>query len=179
MADRSAGLFDAEVGKPVRTEPLVAALEHALHRDRRAARPAPRPDAPAPARRALHVLLVEDNPVNQKVACRMLERLGCAVEIVEDGKTAVDRVRDTVFDLVFMDCQMPEMDGFEATRAIRRMESGHGRHVTIVAMTAHAMTSDRAACLAAGMDDYMAKPIRADMLREALERWTAASAATR
>jgi len=90
----------------------------------------------------------------------------------------VERVRDAVFDLVFMDCQMPVMDGFEATRAIRRMESGEGRHVTIVAMTAHAMASDREACLAAGMDDYMAKPIRADLLREALERWAAASATT-
>ncbi len=177
-ADRSTGLFDAEVGKPVRTDALVAALEHALHRDHRAARPAPRSEPAGNALRALRVLLVEDNPVNQKVACRMLERLGCTVEVVEDGKAAVDRVHDTVFDLVFMDCQMPVMDGFEATRAIRRMESGHGRHVTIVAMTAHAMTSDREACLAAGMDDYMAKPIRADMLREALERWTAASATT-
>ena len=177
-AERSACPFDAEVGKPVRTDALVAALEHALRRDRRATRPAPRADAAEHPLRTLRVLLVEDNPVNQKVACRMLERLGCTVEVAENGRAGVERVRDAVFDLVFMDCQMPVMDGFEATRAIRRMESGEGRHVTIVAMTAHAMASDREACLAAGMDDYMAKPIRADLLREALERWAAASATT-
>jgi signal transduction histidine kinase/DNA-binding response OmpR family regulator len=175
-AERGAGPFDADLGQPVRTEALAAALEHALRRDRAAARPVPRADDPGSLLRGLRVLLVEDNPVNQKVAGRMLERLGCTVELAEDGRAAVERLRGARFDLIFMDCQMPVMDGFEATRAIRRAESGQGRRVPIVAMTAHAMASDREACLAAGMDDYLAKPIRADLLRETLERWAAAAA---
>jgi signal transduction histidine kinase/ActR/RegA family two-component response regulator len=175
-AERGAGPFDADLGRPVRTEALAAALEHALRRDRAPARPVPRADDPGCALRGLRVLLVEDNPVNQKVAGRMLERLGCTVELAEDGRAAVERLRGARVDLVFMDCQMPVMDGFEATRAIRRAESGQGRRVPIVAMTAHAMASDREACLAAGMDDYLAKPIRADLLRETLERWAAAAA---
>jgi len=166
-------LFDAAFRKPVRVEALVAALEHALHRERRAARGTARSALPAPGT-APHrrVLLVEDNPVNQKVATRLLERLGCEVQIAGDGREALERVREATFDLVFMDCQMPVMDGFEATRAIRRLEAGRGRHLPIIAMTAHAMAADREACLAAGMDDYLAKPIRVDTLRETVERWS-------
>jgi CheY-like chemotaxis protein len=107
----------------------------------------------------------------------MLEKLGCEVEVAENGRAAVDAVRHRAtqaeqpgFDAIFMDCQMPIMDGYAATTAIRRME-GTSRHTPIIAMTAAAMAGDREACLAAGMDDYMAKPIRPELVRETLEHY--------
>ncbi|MCA9706555.1 MAG: response regulator [Myxococcales bacterium] len=105
------------------------------------------------------VLLVEDNAVNQKVARHMLEELGCRVDVAEDGLVALEKVRAERYDLVFMDVQMPRMDGLEATAELRRRE-GDGAHQTVVAMTAHAMAEDRERCLAAGMDDYISKPVR-------------------
>jgi two-component system, sensor histidine kinase and response regulator len=100
------------------------------------------------------ILVVEDNAVNQMVASRMLQRLGCCVEIAVDGKKATEMVLVTPYDLIFMDCQMPVMDGYEATAEIRRAEEPRNRHV-IVAMTANAMQSDRERCINAGMDDYI------------------------
>ena len=106
----------------------------------------------------------------------MLEKAGHRVDIVGDGREAVDAVRGTAYDLMLMDCLMPEMDGFEATRAIRAAEDGTGRHLPIIALTANAMPTDREACLAAGMDDYLTKPLSKPALLEALERWGALSA---
>lgn len=119
------------------------------------------------------VLLAEDNPVNQEVALNMLNSLGCQVEIVGNGKDAVEVFQKERPDLVFMDCQMPEMDGFEATAEIRRREGaeGSGRRLPIVALTAHAMAGDRERCLAAGMDDYLSKPFNQSQLRTLLEHW--------
>jgi PAS domain S-box-containing protein len=116
------------------------------------------------------VLLVEDNAVNQKVAARMLERLGCRVDKAANGKEAVEMVAALPYDVVFMDCHMPEMDGYEATREIRRSE-GSGRRHSIVAMTANAMKGDREKCLEAGMDDYISKPIQKEDLIAALARY--------
>jgi len=116
------------------------------------------------------VLLAEDNIVNQKVASRMLEQLGCRVDVASDGKDAVEMVGQFPYDLVFMDCLMPEMDGFEAASEIRRLAGGE-RYVPIIAMTALAMEGDRGRCLAAGMDDYLSKPVKSDSLRTILERW--------
>jgi CheY-like chemotaxis protein len=120
------------------------------------------------------VLLAEDNPVNQKVASALLERLGCRVEIASSGAEAVRMLEQFPFDLVLMDCQMPEMDGFEATRRIRRL-GGAGR-LPIVALTAAALPEDRERCFAAGMDAYLTKPIRLEQLRECLGRFFGASA---
>ncbi|MEQ1634433.1 MAG: response regulator, partial [Planctomycetota bacterium] len=120
---------------------------------------------------AAHVLVVEDNPVNQHLATRFLQSLGCKVAIANNGVEAVHEVEKGAFDLVLMDCMMPEMDGYEATRAIRRLESASGRHTPIVALTANAMPDDRKSCLAAGMDDYLAKPFRRTDLQRVLHSW--------
>jgi len=135
----------------------------------RAAAPArPAQDSIPVARKRLHILLVEDNIVNQKVAVRLLERMGHRIDIASDGRQAVAAVQVVQYDLVLMDCQMPIMDGYAATAAIRGLECG--RQLPIVAMTAHAMPEDRRRCLEAGMDEYLAKPISADKLYDLLEQ---------
>jgi CheY-like chemotaxis protein len=116
----------------------------------------------------LRVLLAEDNPVNQTLAKRILERLGHRVQVVNNGKEALGRAQAEEFDVILMDVQMPEMDGLEATAAIRDAEAGIGKHVPIVAMTAHAMKGDKEKCLSAGMDGYLSKPIRIDELKQAM-----------
>jgi len=121
--------------------------------------------------RPLRVLLVEDNPVNQRLAHEILRRRGHRVTVAENGREALDRLSETTFDIVLMDVQMPEMNGLDATCAIRAGEQATGRHVPIVAMTAHAMAGDRERCLAAGMDEYLTKPIRAEALISHVERF--------
>jgi CheY-like chemotaxis protein len=120
------------------------------------------------ASHGLRVLLAEDNAVNQKLAALLLKREGHRVTVVGDGSAAVRAVTEDSFDVVLMDLQMPLMDGFEATAAIRAAEEDTGRHVRIVALTAHAMKEDGERCLKAGMDDYLTKPIDPARLREAL-----------
>ncbi|MEO5820012.1 MAG: response regulator [Vicinamibacteraceae bacterium] len=137
-----------------------------LHDDE-AAPTAPR--AVATARTGLHVLLAEDNKVNQRVAARFLERLGHRVTLANDGREAVDQWQREVFDLVLMDVQMPEMDGFEAVAAIRDAERTLGRRTPVVALTAHAMSGDRERCLAAGMDGYLTKPVKLAQLVAAID----------
>ena len=117
------------------------------------------------------VLLAEDNIVNQKVAVRMLEKLGCRVDAVSNGQEVLDALEHIAYDLVLMDCQMPELDGYSATAAIRDMESMTGRHLPIIAMTANAMAGDRDLCLQAGMDDYISKPVKPDQLLEVVNKW--------
>jgi signal transduction histidine kinase/CheY-like chemotaxis protein len=118
---------------------------------------------------SLRILVAEDNPVNQKLAVRMLEKRGHTITLARNGREAVAALESEAFDLVLMDIQMPEMDGFEATAAIRQSERGTGRHQIIVAMTAHAMKGDDQRCVDAGMDGYLAKPIRGEELYALLE----------
>jgi PAS domain S-box-containing protein len=125
---------------------------------------------PERAYRALRLLVVEDNPVNRLVALRMIENRNHTATTAANGQEALDILEHEEFDCVLMDVQMPLMDGFEATAAIRRRERNTGRHIPIVAMTAHAMTGYREHCLAAGMDDYLTKPIRAEDLFAVIER---------
>jgi PAS domain S-box-containing protein len=121
-------------------------------------------------RHRLKVLLAEDNAVNQLLASRILEGLGHHAMVVGNGREALSAARTGSFDLIVMDVQMPEMDGFEATAAIREQEQSTGKHIPIIAMTAHAMKGDRERCLAAGMDGYVSKPIRIGDVEEAIER---------
>ncbi|MBL8220481.1 MAG: response regulator, partial [Bryobacterales bacterium] len=134
-------------------------------------------DAPAeePLREgpSLRILLAEDNPVNQKLALRVLEKRGHVVEVVPNGKLALEAVDQRTFDLVLMDVQMPEMDGLTATRLLRERENGSGRRIPIVALTANAMKGDREKCLAAGMDSYVSKPIHVSELLSAVAEWGA------
>ncbi len=123
-------------------------------------------------RRHLRILLAEDNPVNQTVAVRLLEKMGHTVMVVANGRDAVLMLAEQEFGLVLMDVQMPEMDGFEATRAIREKEATTHKHIPILAMTAHAMKGDRERCLAVGMDGYIAKPISPAELFAEIERFT-------
>jgi two-component system sensor histidine kinase/response regulator len=175
---RMAGV-EVVLNKPVRQSQLHDAFatmlgttaEAEARPSRRGVRPAPHatPAAEGQAYRG-HVLLVEDYPVNQMVATRMLERSGYQVDAVNNGREAVEALSNIPYGAVLMDVQMPEMDGYEATAEIRRRE-GSGPHTPIIAMTADAMQGDRERALAAGMDDYIAKPVKHEDLEAVLERW--------
>jgi signal transduction histidine kinase/CheY-like chemotaxis protein len=164
--------------KPVRRAELRAAIATALAARPRSGEPgvtakaAGAENSPkAPDRPRVRILIAEDNLVNQRVAIRILEKEGHTVVLAENGKEALKALGEQVFDVILMDVQMPEMGGFEATRAIRKREEGGHRHIPIIAMTAHAMTGDRELCLDAGMDDYISKPIRARLLLDMVEKY--------
>jgi two-component system, sensor histidine kinase and response regulator len=161
--------IDAYMLKPIKQSDLLATLLTTLDASRRQRQPTPAPRA-EPTARLLRVLLAEDNVINQKVGVRLLEKCGHSVRVVNNGREALDVLAHEAFDLVLMDVQMPEMDGLEATAAIRTQELSTGRHQPIIAMTAHAMKGDRELCLTAGMDGYVAKPIQPRELYEVIER---------
>jgi len=137
------------------------------------------PSAPGHSASAgARILVVEDNPLNQKLALRMLEKLGCHADLAGNGRDAVSLVEKGGYDLVFMDCQMPEMDGYEASAIIRRREKESGGHLPIIAMTAHTLTGDRDKCMEAGMDDYISKPIRKEDILHVIGKWMPGREAT-
>lgn len=117
------------------------------------------------------ILLVEDNPINQQLAEMQINKLGFRVQIASSGKFAIDYVNSKRYDLIFMDCQMPEMDGYETTRAIRKLEGSKGIHTPIIALTANSMEGDREKCISAGMDDFISKPVRIKNLSDIINRW--------
>ena len=169
------GLFAAYLAKPLRQsqlfDTLVALLAHAGEAQRAAGKAAAKPkiDAQLAARHPLRILLAEDNVVNQKLALRLLQQMGYRADVAGNGLEAIESVARQTYDVVLMDVQMPEMDGLEASRRLNAAADGAGRP-RIVAMTANAMQGDREMCLAAGMDDYLTKPIRVDELVGALLR---------
>jgi CheY-like chemotaxis protein len=120
------------------------------------------------------ILIAEDNAINQKVIERMVQKLGYPVDLVANGREAITALGGSTYTLVFMDCQMPEMDGFEACREIRKLDGG--AQIPIIAITANAMKGDRERCLAAGMDDYVSKPFKQEDLRVVIERWRGVAA---
>jgi two-component system sensor histidine kinase/response regulator len=174
----SSRLFTAILTKPLRRSQLLGCVSRVMTLQPAGPGDAPqaRPSDAAPAARVSgpKILLVEDNPVNREVAVGMLESLGCVVEAAENGWLAIESMNTTAYDAVFMDCQMPIMDGMTATAEIRRREqsSGLGR-VPIVALTANAMEGDRERCLASGMDDFLSKPFTQPQLATLLRRWLA------
>ncbi len=172
--DGDAGLLACSLAKPVRRSQLIDAIRGAV-RGPGGGPPRPQEGRPAASTEplALRILLAEDNPVNRAVAIGMATQLGCQVDTVGDGLGAVEKLDTGRHQLILMDVQMPEMDGFKATAAIREGEGGTDRHIPIIALTAHAMQGDRERCLAAGMDGYLTKPLRIGPLREALSHWKA------
>ena len=166
---RSLGIA-AHLTKPIKQSDLRKAVCRALNSDAGVGLALPeRLSAPVAPPKALRVLVAEDNVVNQRVAVGLLSKRGHQVSVVDNGRQAIAALADGTFDLILMDVQMPEMDGFEATREIRANENGTGGHIRIVAMTAHAMKGDRERCFAAGMDGYLSKPIDPAMLYAILE----------
>jgi CheY-like chemotaxis protein len=166
--DRQAGIHSI-LNKPVRQVELRRAILKALGR----------PTYPAIAEpektftdslRQLNILLAEDNVVNQRVVARLLEKQRHTVVVAANGKQALEAIENSPFDLVLMDIQMPEMDGYEATSALRARENGGGGHLPVIALTANAMQGDREACLDRGMDGYLSKPVRPHELFSEIQR---------
>ena len=179
MAAQDLGIV-ACITKPVRQRQLYEGLLAALGASVESSGTptlVPSPTPTAGIGQHTRVLVAEDNIINQKVAIHLLERMGCRVTVVSNGREALDVLTQEPYDLVLMDCQMPDMDGFEATAAIRTREAQTGGHIPIVAMTAHAMQGARERCLAAGMDDYMSKPVAVEELKRMLQKWTPAATA--
>jgi len=168
-AARAAGVT-AYLEKPIRKAQLFRALVEALAPEATGVRRS-QASPPPPPRFTGRVLLAEDNPVNQEVALGLIEALGMRADVVANGREVLARVASVNYDVVLMDCQMPELDGFAATAEIRRREAERGGHLPIVAVTAHALDGDREVCLAAGMDDYLAKPFTRAQLAAVLQRW--------
>jgi CheY-like chemotaxis protein len=163
------------------SKPLTAnRLLEAIGEMARLRQAAPAPATPPPAAVAdlpdsvvaTPVLVAEDNEINRRVLAGMLRRIGCQPTFAVDGKEAVQLAQQAEFELILMDCQMPELDGYGATRAIRALGGRHA-HVPILALTANAMPEDREACLKAGMDEFLTKPVKLDVLRAATQRWLA------
>ena len=167
---------EAYLVKPIATPELLLSIRKALGGPRAKEAPVAAAAPAMPPARSLRILVAEDNPVNKKLAATMLEKMGHRVTLASNGAEACVTFDNATFDLVFMDVQMPEMDGFEATRRMRQREQNAGTHVPIVAMTAHAMSGDRERCLDAGMDDHVTKPISRKVLEETVERYAGAAA---
>jgi signal transduction histidine kinase/DNA-binding response OmpR family regulator/HAMP domain-containing protein/putative methionine-R-sulfoxide reductase with GAF domain len=171
-AARQAGIA-AYLAKPVRSGPLLESLTRALGPVATAPTAPdgrnPLPPSPPSVARG-RILVAEDNAVNQRLIVRLLEKRGYRADVAANGREATLAIAQVRYDLVLMDCQMPEMDGFEAAESIRRAERGTERHIPMIALTANALEGDRDRCLAAGMDDYLAKPIKADDLYAVIDR---------
>ena len=171
-------VFAHSVHKPVKPAQLCATLERALLNPKAQPRAAeiPKTGIAIAAKLPLRILLVDDNAINQKVAMRILQQIGYQPDLAGNGREALEALDRKPYDFIFMDVMMPELDGHEATRLLRRRQMVGGQpnydqRIVVVAMTAHAMAGDREKCLAAGMDDYLSKPVRPKDVRDMVEKW--------
>ncbi len=158
--------------KPVRQSTLLRALQNLWAGEAAAVSAPPPRNPPAGAAPPARILVAEDNPINQKLAVRMLEKLGHRATLANNGREAVDAFAAGSFDLILMDCQMPEMDGYEATRRIRDLETDGRSRTPVIALTANALSDERDNCLAAGMDDYLSKPVKQAGLAARIDQWS-------
>jgi signal transduction histidine kinase/HPt (histidine-containing phosphotransfer) domain-containing protein len=177
-AEESRVMFAHTVSKPIKPIQLCTVIQRALLSPRiPSGQSAPeKPEALLATRLPVRILVVDDNEINQKVAVRILQQLGYQPEVADNGREALSAIEQEPFDFILMDVMMPELDGLEATRIIRKRQmSGEHKNfqsrIIVVAMTAHAMQGDREKCIAAGMDDYLSKPIRPKDVREMIEKW--------
>jgi CheY-like chemotaxis protein len=178
---RSIGIQE-QLRKPVKLTALEDSLRTLLASEGDpASQPVQRPAAAPEAHpcTSARILIVEDNAVNQRVASALLARAGYRAEVANNGEEALSALARMPFDLVLMDCQMPVLDGYSATQRLRERESGGSKHVPVIAMTANALPGDLERCLAAGMDDYLSKPVTREALYAALKRWLPAESARR
>jgi CheY-like chemotaxis protein len=178
-------VFANTVHKPVKPAQLCAALERAVLNPQLSPRAVEPPKAAAllAEKLPLRILVVDDNTINQRVAVRILQQLGYQPDVAGNGREALDALDGKPFDLILMDVMMPEMDGLEATRVLRKRQDNRAyknyqARIVIVAVTAHAMQGDREKCISAGMDDYLSKPIRPKDVRDLIERWGGKISAT-
>jgi CheY-like chemotaxis protein/HPt (histidine-containing phosphotransfer) domain-containing protein len=170
-ANRS--LFASVLNKPVRSADLESSIARALGESASGYAQSEqylRKPSLAPPAFARRILVAEDNPINQEVIAEVLKALGYEVDLVSNGRLAIEALARSSYPLVLMDCQMPELDGYQAARAIRQSEAG-GPRLPIIAVTAHALVGERERAIAAGMDDYITKPLKPQLLKEAIERW--------
>ena len=180
------GSVDKCLVKPVRQAQLLSALEYVWAGRRRKMNAVEPVTLKPPAPRVnqeyenfqVRVLVAEDNVVNQTVAVRLLEKLGIRADIAGNGREAIEMMRILPYDIVFMDCQMPEMNGYEAVAEIRRREEP-GRRIPVIAMTAEATEGSRERCIEAGMDDFITKPVKIEALIDGLRRWAISKEAPR
>jgi CheY-like chemotaxis protein/HPt (histidine-containing phosphotransfer) domain-containing protein len=169
--ERQALGFSQSLLKPVRQSQLFDTIVSTLHSAEKVTSVKVKTDTSIPNYQGKKLLLVEDNKVNQKVIIGMLAKFQIVPEIADNGQLALDKLAQNTYDLVLMDCQMPVLDGYLATSELRRLEIQSGLHQNVVALTAHAIAGEREKCLAAGMDDYLTKPISQNSLAEVLARW--------
>jgi len=169
VSDVERGLFDRFITKPPKHAMLIQLLADLTRIDVENPSPAAAACSPCALRKGIRVLVADDNAVNQKVAAHMLRKLGAAVLSVANGIEALEALRLRDFDVVLMDCQMPDMDGYEATRQLRNSkDTRQNRDIPVIALTANAFATDREKCIAAGMNDYLSKPIDRARLEQAL-----------
>ena len=178
QTDSNESRFSRVVGKPLKQSAFFDSIVETMSKDSTHASPAAKPPIPIPTKASKgRILVADDVAVNQLLALKILEKLGYSAHAVANGKETLEALERVEYDLILMDCQMPEMDGFEASRLIRNHENKKIREIPIIALTANAMAGDDQVCFDAGMNDYLTKPIKKNALESKIEQWLKLTAA--